>query len=109
MLGDASVSGSAAGEQRRLRIARLRAMEGAALQALDEAQEGLIKEGEPLASPFSWSADFRLLTATEAAEIVGCHPNTIYAAAGSGELRSFGPGRLRRFKRSDLLEWAEAR
>src|SRR5262245_49237149 len=41
----------------------------------------------------------RLLTVDEAASFVGCHTNTIYLAASSGELPCHRVGRLRRFTR----------
>lgn len=47
----------------------------------------------------------RLLDVNEAARYVGCHANTIYAAAQSGALRCRKVGRLRRFTVSDLDAW----
>lgn len=49
-----------------------------------------------------------LLTAQEAAEYVGCHPNTIYAAARSGALSARRAGRLVRFAPADLDAWTGA-
>lgn len=50
----------------------------------------------------------RLMTAREAADYCRVHPNTIYLAAQSGELRSRRIGRLRRFTVADLDEWTRS-
>jgi excisionase family DNA binding protein len=97
------------GEERRDRVMKLRALEGAALRALDEAREGLAEFGEPAISAPEEPAGARLLNAREAAAFVGCHPNTIYNAARTGELRSLSVGRHLRFRRADLVAWAERR
>lgn len=59
--------------------------------------------------PAKPSNNGRLLTVKEAAEFVGCHANTIYLAAQSGQLRPHRVGRLRRFTVEDLLAWTGAR
>jgi excisionase family DNA binding protein len=45
------------------------------------------------------------MTVKEAAQYVGVHPNTVYAAAKCGRLRFRAVGRLRRFTIDDLDAW----
>lgn len=51
----------------------------------------------------------KLLDAREAAEYVGCHANTVYAAAKAGALASRAVGRHVRFTYADLDEWTRRR
>lgn len=49
--------------------------------------------------------DKDMLNAEQAAEIVGCHRNTINRAAKLGELKATKVGRAYIILRSDLIEW----
>lgn len=49
----------------------------------------------------------RLLTAPEVADILGVHPNWVFAAAKRGQLPSVKVGRARRFSRTALEAWLE--
>src|SRR4051794_14239955 len=84
-------------------IAAARALESAALRALEEAQTKLLELGETPSPAGPELGLARPLNAREAAAFVGCHTNTIYAAAQSGELHAHGFGRRVRFTRGDLF------
>lgn len=49
----------------------------------------------------------RLLTAPEVAEILGVHPNWVWAEAKAGRIPSISIGRNRRFHLRDFEEWLE--
>lgn len=51
----------------------------------------------------------RLLTADEAGALLGIGRSLLWSLAARGELPSLHLGRLRRFRRSALLAWIEAR
>jgi excisionase family DNA binding protein len=60
---------------------------------------GACDEGEPEVEP--------LLTAIEVAEILGVHPNYVWAEAKRGRIPSISIGRNRRFRREDLERWID--
>ena len=48
-----------------------------------------------------------LMTTAQVAEVLGVHPNYVYAKATAGEIPSFKLGGVRRFMWSEVLSWLE--
>jgi excisionase family DNA binding protein len=51
----------------------------------------------------------RMLLAKEVAEVLGVHENYVYALASSGELPSYKIKGCRRFRESQIWDWAETK
>lgn len=49
----------------------------------------------------------RLLTAPQVAQILGVHPNWVWAEAKAGRIPSISIGRNRRFRSEDINDWLE--
>lgn len=47
------------------------------------------------------------LTVKQVAELIGWHPNTVYARCTSGDLPSFKSGNSRRIRKEACLKWIE--
>jgi excisionase family DNA binding protein len=50
-----------------------------------------------------------LMTAPQVAEVLGVHPNYVYALAQSGDIPSFKVGGVRRFMWSEVLSWLDTK
>jgi excisionase family DNA binding protein len=89
------------------RVAVARAKETAARIVLAEARAELAVLHEPPAGDGAEDGE-RLLDAREAAKLAGVHPNTVYGAATRGDLEFVPIGRLRRFRRADVMAWGRS-
>lgn len=61
----------------------------------------------PRYKPSSCNVERRLMTAKDAAALLGLHPQTVYDMAASGSLPSFKIGKSRKFDLKDINNWIE--